>query len=81
MYVTEMKMPSAFVSLSADEMEYDGEGLISNLFRTLATACMVLVGVGIGVAFICPPLGAGIIAFGVGFGAYFGIHSRGKYFI
>ena len=81
MYVTEMKMPSAFVSLTVDEMEYDGEGFFSNLFGKLAAACMVIVGVGAVVACFCLPLGAGMMALGVGFGAYFGIASTGKYFI
>ena len=57
MYVTEMKMPSAFVSLSVDEMEYNGQGWLGNLFKKASTILKC-------VAIVCAAAACAVVAFG-----------------
>ena len=87
MYVTEMKMPSAFVNLSVDEMEYDGEGFFSNLFKGIAIVCGVVAAIGLAVVCAVPAgcfaatVGLGMLFGGLAGAAGLGLASRGKYFI
>lgn len=82
MYSNVMKMPSTFSNLSADEMEYDGTGLFSRLFKAVAVAvaAVATVCVVVGVAATCGVAicaGAGLAAVAVGLG----VASKGNYFM
>ena len=57
MHVTEMKMPSSFVSLGVDEMEYDGQGWLGNLFKKASTILKC-------VAIVCAAAACAVVAFG-----------------
>ena len=81
MYVTEMKMPSAFVSLSVDEMEYDGEGLFSSFFKKVATACFVVAAACFVVGLCINPIGFCCTFAFAGIGAGLLAAGKGKYFI
>ena len=57
MYTAEINMPSSFVSLSVDEMEYDGKGFFGRIFKKASKILKC-------VAIVCAAAACAVVAFG-----------------
>lgn len=57
MYVTEMKMPSNYSTLSIEEMEYDGQGFFGRIFKKASKILKCI-------AVVCAVAACAVVGFG-----------------